>query len=164
MISTRLFVENVYGYSKQMTPKLSNVSNLLNVRTAALLATTSKKFKNEYERRLKGINEVKKVVAMQAAQAGKIRKKEAIKRIYNHLENIPGYTNTIKNMIDVYKLMSGHRVNVIRLLEIRRDQQALMRKLVKHQKRMNNAYNKYIQNRIESQGSQNYNYNTSGWN
>jgi hypothetical protein len=165
MISTRRFVENVYGYNKQMSPKLNNVSNLLNVRTAALLATTSKKFKNEYERRLKGINEVKKVVAMQAAQVGKIRKKEAIKRIYNHLENIPGYVNyNVNKMINVYKLMKGHRVNVIRLLEIRRDQQALMRKLVKHQKRMNNAYNKYIQNRIESQGSQNYNYNTSGWN
>ena len=144
--------------NKQLAPKLNNVSNLLNVKTAARLATVSKNFKNEYERRLKGINERKKVVTAQAAQEGERRKKEAIKRIYNHLNNIPGYTKNIQNMIDVYRHMSGHRVNVIRLLEIRRDHQALMRKLQKHQKRMNNAYNKYIANSLD------YKYNTSGWN
>ena len=142
---------------------INQLSQFLNTQTAAKLATASKNLKKQYEHRLKGGRELGKVAAHKAAEEGKRRKKEAIKRIYNHLENIPGYVNyNINKMINIYKLMNGHRVNVIKLLEIRRDQQALMRKLVKHQKRMNNSYNKYIENRIASQG--NYKYNQSGWN
>jgi hypothetical protein len=168
MISTRRFVENVYGYSKQMAPKLNNVSNLLNVRTAALLATTSKKFKNEYERRLKGINERKKVVTAQAAQAGKLRKKEAIERLFNELVlrhgNIPSQVNyNVNQMINVYKYLNGDRLNIIELLKIRRDQQALMRKLRKARERFNKKIQKEINNMVRSQGST-PNYNTSGWN
>ena len=168
MISTRRFVENVYGYSKQMAPKLNNVSNLLNVRTAALLATTSKKFKNEYERRLKGINERRKAMTIQAAQAGKLRKKEAIERLFNELVlrhgNIPSQVNyNVNQMINVYKYLNGDRLNIIELLKIRRDQQALMRKLRKARERFNKKIQKEINNMVRSQGST-PNYNTSGWN
>ena len=151
-----------------MAPKLNNVSNLLNVRTAALLATTSKKFKNEYERRLKGINERKKVVTAQAAQAGKLRKKEAIERLFNELVlrhgNIPSQVNyNVNQMINVYKYLNGDRLNIIELLKIRRDQQALMRKLRKARERFNKKIQKEINNMVRSQGST-PNYNTSGWN
>ena len=143
---------------------INQLSQFLNTQTAAKLATASKNLKKQYNHRLTGRKELGKVVARKAAQAGKLRKKEVIKRIYNHLEEIPSYTNyNINEMIKSYEYQKGHRKNVIRLLEIRRDREALMRKLIKHQKRMNNAYNKYVENRIASQGSQNYNYNRGGW-
>ena len=168
MISTRLCVENVSGYSKQMAPKLSNVSNLLNVKTAAILATTSKKFKNEYENRLKGVNQLKRVVSMQAAQTGKIRKKEAIQRIFNNLVlthgNIPSQVNyNVNQMINVYRYLNGHKVNIIELLKIRRAQNDLKRKLEKARERFNKKVQQEINNMMRSQGST-PNYNTSGWN
>jgi F0F1-type ATP synthase membrane subunit b/b' len=151
-----------------MPAKLSNVSNLLNVKTAALLATTSKKFKNEYERRLKGINERRKAMTIQAAQAGKLRKKEAIERLFNELVlrhgNIPSQVNyNVNQMIKVYQYLNGDRLNIIELLKIRRDQQALMRKLRKARERFNKKIQQEINNMVRSQGST-PNYNTSGWN
>jgi hypothetical protein len=65
-------------------------------------------------------------------------------------------------MIDTYKYMNGHQPNIVRLLEMRRDYEGLMRKLQKHRKRLNNDFNKYIANRIASQGST-PNYNRGGW-
>ena len=168
MISTRPCVENVSGYSKQMAPKLSDVANLLNTRSAAMLATTSKNFKNAYENRLKGINERKKVVTVKAAQEGKRRKKEAIQRIFNNLVlthgNIPSQVNyNVNQMINVYRYLNGHKVNIIELLKIRRAQNDLMRKLTKARERFNKKVQQEINNMMRSQGSTS-NYNTSGWN
>jgi hypothetical protein len=151
-----------------MAPKLSNVSNLLNVKTAAMLATTSKNFKNAYENRLKGINERKKVVTAQAAQEGKRRKKEAIQKIFNNLVlthgNIPSQVNyNVKQMIKVYRYLNGHKVNIIELLKIRRAQNDLKRKLEKARERFNKKVQQEINNMVRSQGST-PNYNTSGWN
>ena len=143
---------------------INQLSQFLNTQTAAKLATASKNLKKQYNHRLTGKKELGKVVAHQAAQAGKLRKKEAIERIRKHLEEIPSYVNyNVNQMINVYKHLRGHRVNVIRLLEIRRDQQALMRKLVKARERFNKKIQQEINNMVRSQGST-PNYNTSGWN
>ena len=134
---------------------ISDLSQLLNTQTAAKLATVSKTLKKHYNHRLTGRKELGKVVAHKAALEGKRRKKEAIQRIFNNLVlihgNIPNQVNyNVNQMINVYRYLNGHRLNIIDLLKIRRDQQALMRKLKKARERFNNK----IQQEI----------NTSGWN
>jgi cell division protein ZapA (FtsZ GTPase activity inhibitor) len=144
---------------------INQLSQFFNTQTAAKLATASKNLKKQYNHRLTGRKELGKVVAHKAAHAGKLRKKEAIERIRKHLEEIPSYVNyNVNQMINVYKYLRGHRVNVIRLLEIRRDQQALMRKLVKARERFNKKIQQEINNMQRNQESQNYNYNRGGWN
>ena len=124
--------------------KLIDVVNLLKLPNTARLATTSKNFKKQYNNRLKAVRDRGQLVAYQAAQAGKRRKKAAIQRIFNSVVLEHGINPRNYNLIKVYKKLNGHNVNVVKLMEIRQNQQSLIKKLEKQQMRLNNAYNKYI--------------------
>lgn len=153
-------------------PRVSDILQLLNAKTAAKFATTSKTLRKVARHRLSNVKSRKTVTSHQAAKLGRVRykttkKNQNLNKIYNSLNrvgmanrmreyNVNKFINLYENALNVSLTGKEHQrlINKMKKWKSELVNEIVKRNFERYQVRMNSIFG--------SQGST-PNYNVSGW-